>query len=155
VTYTSNWPSEPLVGNTPTTPTFIWTSSASCSCSAGLARSPGTTRRRTARSRTGGARQRPAQEPHAHALDEGDGEVLLGSHRADRGADRPRGITAHYAVEGQAFYGFPLAEYLPYSVARSWHLQLAVLWIATAWLATGLYIAPRSPGTSRSSSASA
>ena len=25
VTYTSNWPSEPLVGNTPTTPTFIWT----------------------------------------------------------------------------------------------------------------------------------
>ena len=52
------------------------------------------------------------------------------------------GITAHYAVEGQGFYGFPLAEYLPYAVTRTWHLQLAVLWIATAWLATGLYIAP-------------
>jgi len=65
------------------------------------------------------------------------------------------GITAHYAVEGQAFYGFPLAEYLPYAVTRSWHLQLAVLWIATAWLATGLYIAPAISGTSRNSSASA
>jgi len=56
------------------------------------------------------------------------------------------GITAHYAVEGQAFYGIPLAEVLPYAVTRSWHLQLAVLWIATAWLATGLYIAPAISG---------
>lgn len=51
-------------------------------------------------------------------------------------------ITAHYAVEGQDFYGFPLAEYLPYSITRTWHTQLAVFWIATAWLATGLYVAP-------------
>lgn len=51
-------------------------------------------------------------------------------------------ITAHYAVEGQDFYGFPLAEYLPYAVTRTWHTQLAVFWIATAWLATGLYVAP-------------
>ena len=51
-------------------------------------------------------------------------------------------ITAHYAVEGQDFYGFPLSEYLPYSVTRTWHTQLAVFWIATAWLATGLYVAP-------------
>ncbi len=35
---------------------------------------------------------------------------------------------------------------LPYTVTRSWHLQLAVLWIATAWLATGLYIAPAISG---------
>ncbi|MGV4460499.1 nitric-oxide reductase large subunit [Ornithobacterium rhinotracheale] len=51
-------------------------------------------------------------------------------------------ITAHYGVEGNAFYGFPLDEYLPQSVSRSWHVQLAILWIATSWLATGLYIAP-------------
>ena len=30
----------------------------------------------------------------------------------------------------------------PYAVTRTWHTQLAVLWIATAWLATGLYVAP-------------
>ena len=28
------------------------------------------------------------------------------------------------------------------SITRTWHTQLAVLWIATAWLATGLYVAP-------------
>ena len=51
-------------------------------------------------------------------------------------------VTAHYAVEGQGLYGLPMAEYFPYAVTRTWHTQLAVLWIATAWLATGLYVAP-------------
>ncbi len=55
-------------------------------------------------------------------------------------------ITAHYGVEGQAFYGFPLADFLPYSISRTWHVQLAIFWIATAWLATGLYIAPSLTG---------
>src|SRR5207237_10853963 len=51
-------------------------------------------------------------------------------------------VTAHYAVEGQGLYRLPLADYFPYAVTRTWHTQLAVLWIATAWLATGLYAAP-------------
>ncbi|MET1057367.1 MAG: nitric-oxide reductase large subunit [Pedobacter sp.] len=51
-------------------------------------------------------------------------------------------VTAHYGVEGNGFYGIPLSEILPYSVTRTWHTQLAIFWIATAWLATGLYIAP-------------
>ncbi len=51
-------------------------------------------------------------------------------------------ITAHYAVEGQGLYGFPLAEYFSYSITRTWHTQLAILWIVTAWLAAGLYVAP-------------
>lgn len=55
-------------------------------------------------------------------------------------------ITAHYGVEGNGFYGFPLADYFPYSITRTWHVQLAILWIATAWLATGLYIAPSLSG---------
>ncbi|MBK6703146.1 MAG: hypothetical protein IPG56_04750 [Caulobacteraceae bacterium] len=43
-------------------------------------------------------------------------------------------VTAHYAVEGQGLYGLPLSDYFPYSVTRTWHTQLAVLWIAAAWL---------------------
>lgn len=50
-------------------------------------------------------------------------------------------MTAHYSVEGRDFFGIPLSKILPYTVLRSWHTQLSVLWIATAWLATGLYIA--------------
>ena len=41
-------------------------------------------------------------------------------------------ITAHYGVEGQAFFGIELAKWLPYSVARTWHVQLGIFWIATA-----------------------
>jgi nitric oxide reductase subunit B len=55
-------------------------------------------------------------------------------------------VTAHYGVEGKGFYGIPLAEWLPYSVTRTWHTQLAIFWIATAWLATGLFIAPAVSG---------
>jgi nitric oxide reductase subunit B len=55
-------------------------------------------------------------------------------------------ITAHYTVEGQALYGIPLANWLPYSISRTWHIQLAIFWIATSWLATGLYYAPAISG---------
>ncbi|MQA36712.1 nitric-oxide reductase large subunit [Rugamonas aquatica] len=55
-------------------------------------------------------------------------------------------ITAHYAVEGHSFFGYPLAQILPFVVSRTIHTQFAVLWIATAWLATGLYIAPAISG---------
>jgi len=55
-------------------------------------------------------------------------------------------ITAHFGVEGSGFYGIPLADFLPYSVSRTWHVQLGIFWIATSWLATGLYIAPAISG---------
>ncbi len=51
-------------------------------------------------------------------------------------------VTAHYGVEGNGFYGIPLAQWLPYSVTRTWHVQLGLFWIATAWLAAGLFIGP-------------
>ena len=51
-------------------------------------------------------------------------------------------ITAHFGVEGGSFYGIPLDQVLPYSLTRTWHVQLGIFWIATSWLATGLYIAP-------------
>jgi nitric oxide reductase subunit B len=51
-------------------------------------------------------------------------------------------VTAHCGVEGDGFYGIPLSKWLPYSVTRTWHLQLGVLWITTAWLAAGLFIGP-------------
>ncbi|HOC89520.1 MAG TPA: nitric-oxide reductase large subunit [bacterium] len=55
-------------------------------------------------------------------------------------------ITVHYSVEGGGFYGLALDKLLPYAVSRTWHVQLAILWIATSWLATGLYIAPAVSG---------
>lgn len=56
-------------------------------------------------------------------------------------------VTAHYGVEGDGLYGIPLASFMPYAISRTWHVQLAIFWIATAWLATGLYIAPAVSGS--------
>ena len=52
-------------------------------------------------------------------------------------------LTAHDAVEGNGLYGVDLSHILPYAASRTWHLQLAVFWIATCWLATGLYLGPK------------
>lgn len=52
------------------------------------------------------------------------------------------GYMAHSYVEGTHFYGIDLSTLLPFVVAKTWHLQLAVFWIATSWLGLGLYIAP-------------
>ncbi len=55
-------------------------------------------------------------------------------------------LTAHDAVEGNRFYGLDLSHLMPYAVSRTWHLQLAVFWIATCWLAMGLYLGPKLSG---------
>jgi len=51
-------------------------------------------------------------------------------------------VAAHYGVEGGGFYGIDLSDILPYAVTRTWHVQLGIFWIATAWLAAGLFIGP-------------
>ena len=49
--------------------------------------------------------------------------------------------TAHYRVEPGGFYGFDLSRWLPSHILRTWHLQLAIFWIATAYVAGGLFLA--------------
>src|SRR5678815_3646917 len=55
-------------------------------------------------------------------------------------------LTAHYTVEGQALYGLPLGKWLPYALTRTWHIQTGLFWIATAFLAAGLFLAPAVSG---------
>ena len=52
------------------------------------------------------------------------------------------GATAHYRVEPGGFYGLDLSRWLPSHILRTWHLQLAIFWIATAYVAGGLFLAP-------------
>jgi nitric oxide reductase subunit B len=44
------------------------------------------------------------------------------------------GKMAHDYAEGASFYGINLSDYLPFQIARAWHLLLAIFCIATAWL---------------------
>jgi nitric oxide reductase subunit B len=51
------------------------------------------------------------------------------------------GALAHYRAEPGDFYGIDLAQYLPSNILRTWHLQLALFWIATGYVAGGLLLA--------------
>lgn len=143
ISYTSNFPAEPLVGNVATNDTILWTGVSVILLIAGI----------------GGivwyfaATREDASTEDAPHSDPFIGFNLFPSQKATikyflvvtllfvlqivMGV-----ITAHYGVEGQGFYGIPLAEYLPYVVTRTWHTQLGIFWIATAWLAAGLFIGP-------------
>jgi nitric oxide reductase subunit B len=51
------------------------------------------------------------------------------------------GATAHYRVDPGSFYGIDLSAFFPGNIFRTWHLQLAIFWIATAYIAGGLFLA--------------
>jgi len=52
------------------------------------------------------------------------------------------GLMAHYTIHPGTFFLPFVAKLIPYSWAKSWHLQLMVFWIATTWLASAIYLAP-------------
>ena len=150
VTYTSNWPHEPLVDNRPSSSAFIWTFVSIVLLIAGA----GALCWFFLRERDEWQRDSepedgyPAENPIASPTDSMQAVVkyvwivaALMALQIALGA-----ITAHYAVEGHDFYGIPLADIAPYALTRTWHVQLAVLWIATAWLGAGLYLAPMIAG---------
>jgi nitric oxide reductase subunit B len=56
------------------------------------------------------------------------------------------GANAHYHVEPGGFYGFDLGTWLPYNLTRTWHLQLALFFVAASFLAMGIFIAPMIAG---------
>jgi nitric oxide reductase subunit B len=149
VTYTHNWPPEPLVGNEPTGAIVVWSVISFVLLLAGvgaLAWYFAVQNRKHAEEHA----EFPAEDPLLALSPTPSMQatlkyfwvvaVLLGV-QGGLGA-----VTAHYGVEGSGFYGFPLAEWLPYSVTRTWHTQLGIFWIATAWLATGLFMAPAVSG---------
>ena len=51
------------------------------------------------------------------------------------------GALAHYRADPGTFYGFDLAAWLPSNLLRTWHLQLALFWIATCYVAGALFLA--------------
>ncbi|MCC7012966.1 MAG: nitric-oxide reductase large subunit [Planctomycetes bacterium] len=142
-TYTNNWPHEPLVGNEPTSSNVLWSVVSIFALLAGIAGMAWFVAARRAGESEPVA---PARDPLA-ALELTPSMRAVGKYLAVvialfvvqvvLGA-----VTAHYTVEGQGFFGFPLSKWLPYAVTRTWHIQTGVFWIATAFLATGLFFAP-------------
>ncbi len=56
------------------------------------------------------------------------------------------GLLANYTVRPATFYVQWIGEHYPYSLAKTWHLQLAILWIAISWVGTSIFVAPAIAG---------
>ncbi|MGB8374660.1 MAG: nitric-oxide reductase large subunit [Salegentibacter sp.] len=146
ITYTHNWPADDLVGNKATGDLLLWTGFSIILLLFGI----GVMIFYHARMKKEETPETPVEDPLMR-------QTLTPSMKAVKkylwvvnililiqvtfGV-----ITAHYGVEGDAFYGLDLTKFMPYSISRTWHVQLGILWIATAWLATGLYMAPAVTG---------
>jgi nitric oxide reductase subunit B len=134
LSYTSNWPHEPLVGNTMTASSALWSVASIILLIAGIA---GMVWYHTAHAEPADP-QAPNRDPLLNA-------VATPSMKATRKyfftviglilAQVAMGaITAHYAVEGRAFFGFPLSDLLPYVVSRTVHTQFGIFWIGNQGL---------------------
>lgn len=142
--FTNNWPPDPLVGNTPTPETYIWTLGGVLSLFLVLGFF--------------------IFYVHNHKLWYGPAQgVPLANKLIDMPLTNSQvkaakfflvvillflvqtcfgGLLAHYTVHPGSFYIPFVAQEIPYSWAKSWHLQLAIFWIATTWVASAVYLAP-------------
>jgi nitric oxide reductase subunit B len=148
ISYTNNWPGDDLVGNKPSSSILLWSILSVVVLLAGV----------------GAMAWRMAVEKHRegppHGAPESDPLLNLSLTPSMRATLKYfqivallivaqiglGALTAHYGVEGGGFFGLPLAQWLPYAVTRTWHTQLGIFWIATAWLGTGLFLAPAISG---------
>ncbi len=143
-TYTNNWPHEPLIGNQPTAENMVWSVMSVVVMMAGVGFLVWgwAFLRKHDEADPEPPKHDPLSRvpltPSQRALGKYlflivalfSFQVLLG------------GFTAHYTVEGQQFYGIDVSQWFPYSLVRTWHIQSALFWIASGFLAAGLFLAP-------------
>ncbi len=142
--YTNNFPYEPMVGNTATSDAVLWSGLSLIALLGGIALVLLAFGRFDFLGWKG-------QTGHAHP------QMVPGIATASQKATikyfalvallflaqvMVGGATAHYRADPGSFYGLDLSAYIPSNILRTWHLQLAVFWIATAYIAGGLFLAP-------------
>jgi nitric oxide reductase subunit B len=141
--YTNNFPFDPMVGNTPTGDTILWSALSLVTLLAGTAIvlfSFGKFNFLGWKGR--GEHIHPQMTPGATFKSQKATikyfvvvallflvQVLVG------------GATAHYRADPGSFYGIDLSLFFPGNVFRTWHLQLAIFWIAAGYIAGGLFLA--------------
>jgi nitric oxide reductase subunit B len=145
--YTNNWPPEPLVGNQLTEEAVVWSTLSIIALLGGIGLMLTIFGRYSHLLGWHAAEERRLRflPPAEVALTPGQRstawyffvvaalflvQTLLG------------GATAHYHAETGGFFGLDLPQLLPYNLSRTWHLQLALFFVATAYLAAGIFLAP-------------
>ncbi len=140
--YTNNWPADALVGNAPTPGAVMWSVISVILLLAGI----GAMVWYIGAGREENRPTPPARDPFLGGTATPSQKAVLKYFLVVVALIVIQvalgGIIAHYGVEGDGFYGVKIDAILPYSIARTWHIQIGLFWIATSWLATGLYLAP-------------
>ncbi|MCL4487114.1 MAG: nitric-oxide reductase large subunit [Chloroflexi bacterium] len=142
--YTNNFPYDPAVGNTPTTDALVWSALSL------IALLGGTALVLFAFGRFDFLGWKGKTE-HVHP------QMLPGvTTPSQRGAIKFFVVvallflvqtlvgtaTAHYRADPATFYGIDLTSIFPSNIVRTWHVQLAIFWIAAAYIAGALFLAP-------------
>jgi len=147
--YTNDWPYAPLAGNTPTGSTMIWSVISMVLLVAGAGIGVWLYK----------AVELPEPRIDGVEVPEPDEIALTPSQRAATrflpvaaglflGQVLLGGLLAHYYVERAGFFGVEeifgvhVLQILPFAMAKTFHLDLGILWIATLWLGAGLFVPP-------------
>ncbi|MCL5428796.1 MAG: nitric-oxide reductase large subunit [Chloroflexi bacterium] len=146
--YTNNFPYDPLVGNVATTDSLIWSALSVGGLLGGLA----IVLFVFGRWNTLGWRAENGQRPKVAEM----GVVTPSQRNVIKyflvvallvlAQTAVGAVVAHYRADPVSFYGLDLSGILPSNLARTWHLQLAVFWVATAFVGGALFLAPAISG---------
>jgi nitric oxide reductase subunit B len=146
-TYTNNWPYDPEAGNRPSTQAYVWSALSVVVLLGGL----GLVLLIFGKFHFlgwGGEGDDPHPRPVTASMPLTPSQKATGKYFAVVALlfllqSLLGGALAHYRVEPFSFYGLgAILRLAPYNLLRTYHLQLAIFWIATAWVAGGLFLAP-------------
>src|SRR5262249_24869664 len=147
--YTNNWPPEPQVNNTPSANVIVWSVLSLIALLGGI----GVLFAAFGRWRMGWQGREQAtlsfRSPGDVALTPGQRatawfffvmaalfliQTLVG------------GMSQHYRADLNGFFGIDVAQVFPYNLVRTWHVQLAIFFVATSFVAAGIFLAPMIAG---------
>src|SRR5262249_6338286 len=145
--YTNNWPPEPRVDNQPTANVIVWSVLSLIALLGGVGLLFG------AFGRWGGRLGWHGREQATLSFRAPDDVALTPAQRATAWfffvmaalflIQTLVGAAAqHYRADVSSFFGFDLAKVFPYNLMRTWHVQLAIFWVATSFIAAGIFLAP-------------
>jgi nitric oxide reductase subunit B len=148
--YTNNWPPEPLVDNKPTANVIVWSVLSLIALLGGIGLLfaafgrwsflgwQGREQRRLSFRAPGDVALTPAQRATAFFFFVMAALFLV---QTFVGA-----AAQHYRADIASFFGVDLAQWFPYNLMRTWHVQLAIFWVATSFVAAGIFLAPMIAG---------
>jgi nitric oxide reductase subunit B len=140
--YTNNFPYDPSVGNLPTSSALLWSALSVTVLLAGIA----TVLLAFGKFDFLGWFSR-GQHVHPHLI---PGQSSAGQNALVKffavvaflllTQSLVGGAVAHYRADPGSFYGLDLTRIFPSNLMRTWHLQMAIFWIATAYVAAALFL---------------